>query len=328
MKISSIIDIIDGKLQNSPSISFVYNIKTNAKQVNEGDVFIAKNHKDIKLAVQNGAFAIIYDTEAVILDLEIAWIKVFSCFTALIKLFRFSLSSLELKAYYCDKFTYELLYSCKSLNKDMKFISDNLENSIKIIENIKNTNILISYDKKILDMVYPKNYNFSDKAYNLKNLTTHSLFESSFSYEDIYFPRLKIASLYVKNFLDVFTFLGNNLDILKLKKVDTLRPLFVDKCINIVDYGKSDKFLLAQKDKNQFFKEYQFIKNNYKYAKTIFILNEKIENFNEEQYFISSLSEVKSLLKNKKFNCAYILGFDLLKVEKFLLKESTKNTLF
>mgnify|MGYP006976396353 CR=1 FL=1 len=31
MQISSILDIVDGELLNSPSISFIYSIKTNAK---------------------------------------------------------------------------------------------------------------------------------------------------------------------------------------------------------------------------------------------------------------------------------------------------------
>ena len=43
MQISSILDIVDGELLNSPSISFIYSIKTNAKKIKEGDLFIAKD---------------------------------------------------------------------------------------------------------------------------------------------------------------------------------------------------------------------------------------------------------------------------------------------
>lgn len=328
MKISSIIDIIGGELKNSPSISFVYSIKTNAKRVNEGDIFIAKNDKDIKLAITNGAFAIIYDFDTIILDLEIAWIKVQSSVTALIKLFRFTLSSCEINAYYCDKFTYDLLYNCKTLNKNMKFISNNLENSIKVIENIKNSDILISYNQELLNMIYPKNNNFNQKKYKVKNLITHSLFESSFSFEEIYFSRIKLASLYVNEFLNVFTFFKKNIDILKLKKIDILRPIFVDKFIDIIDYGKSDKFLIAQKSEELFLKEYEFIKKEYKYAKTIYITTRHIKNLKEDQYIISSLKELKETLKNKKFNCAYILGFDLQRVEKTLLNQTSSKSLF
>ena len=59
MKISSILDIVDGSLLNSPSISFIYSIKTNVEKVKEGDLFIARKNEDIPLAVKNGAFAIL-----------------------------------------------------------------------------------------------------------------------------------------------------------------------------------------------------------------------------------------------------------------------------
>ena len=63
MKINSIIDIIDGKLLNSPSISFIYSFKTDVNKVKEGDLFIANNLDDIQIAVQKGAFAIITKIE-------------------------------------------------------------------------------------------------------------------------------------------------------------------------------------------------------------------------------------------------------------------------
>jgi len=64
VQISSILDIVDGSLLNSPSISFIYSIKTNSHKVKEGDLFIAKNTNEIELAIKNGAFAIIIDTNA------------------------------------------------------------------------------------------------------------------------------------------------------------------------------------------------------------------------------------------------------------------------
>jgi ferrochelatase len=109
VQISSILDIIDGKLLNSPSISFIYSIKTNAKKVKEGDLFIAKDLNDIELAIKNSAFAIIVEENHPIIDNEIAWIKVTSLETTVIKLIRYKLSILNLEAYSCDKVTYQLL---------------------------------------------------------------------------------------------------------------------------------------------------------------------------------------------------------------------------
>ena len=52
MQISSLIDIIDGRLLNHPSISFIYSFKTDPSKVKEGDLFIAKNLDDIECAVK------------------------------------------------------------------------------------------------------------------------------------------------------------------------------------------------------------------------------------------------------------------------------------
>ena len=78
MQISSILDIVDGELLNSPSISFIYSIKTNAKKVKEGDLFIAKDLNSVELAVRNGAFAIISDINFPIIDNEIASYRIVS----------------------------------------------------------------------------------------------------------------------------------------------------------------------------------------------------------------------------------------------------------
>ena len=134
MQISSILDIIGGRLLNSPSISFIYSFKTQASKVKEGDLFIARNLDDIALAVNNGAFAIILENTYPIIDNEIAWIKVDSINLSLIQIIRFKLAAIELKAYICDLITYDFLdiFKCSS-SKKIKLISDDL---FKFIENL------------------------------------------------------------------------------------------------------------------------------------------------------------------------------------------------
>ena len=135
MQISSILDIVDGELLNSPSISFIYSIKTNAKKVKEGDLFIAKNSNDIELAIKHGAFAIIIEENFPIIDNEIAWIKVKEIEISIIKLIRYKLLVLNLDAYFCDIVAYQLikLYS-SSFSKRIKLIPNTLENLFKNID--------------------------------------------------------------------------------------------------------------------------------------------------------------------------------------------------
>jgi ferrochelatase len=332
VQISSILDIVDGSLLNSPSISFIYSIKTNVNKVKEGDLFITKNLDEIELAIKNGAFAIILEENYPIIDNEIAWIKVKNIELSVIKLIRFKLAVKNLEVYYCEKATYDLLkiYS-NNFEQNIKLIPQKLENLFKIIDDIENNDILISSDKNNLDKIYPNCFNF-DKTINLDeidNLIEHSLFETSFSYKGNYFSRLKISSLYLKNFIRVFNLFNQDLDFTKLKSFYHLKPLFLDKSLNLVEFGKSDKFVICQNNEELYKEEIFYIKDKYKYAKTIFISSFKIDFLkDEEQIIIDDLEKLKPIIKDIKFNAIYIIGFNYKDVYEYFMKSEKVLTLF
>jgi len=332
VQISSILDIVDGSLLNSPSISFIYSIKTNVQKVKEGDLFIAKNLDEIELAIKNGAFAILIETNVAIIDNEIAWIKVKNIDISIIKLIRYKLAIKNIEAFYCEKITYDLLkiYST-NFSKNIKLIPTKLENLFKFIDEINDNDIVISSDKNTLDKIYPNNKNFDNKdnLSNIDNLIEHSLFETSFSYENIYFSRLKISSLYISNFLKVFDFSNQNLDFTKLKSFYSFKPLFLDRNLNLVEFGKSDKFIVCQSNKDLYENEISYMKIKYKYAKTIFITSCFIETLSEdEQIIINNIEELKPILRKLDFNGIYIEGFNYKEVYQYLIKSEKVLTLF
>ena len=332
MQISSILDIVDGELLNSPSISFIYSIKTNAKKIKEGDLFIAKDLNSLELAVKNGAFAIISDINFPIIDNEIAWIKVKELEISIIKLIRYKLSSLNLNAYFCDKVAFQLLklYSV-NFSKDIKLIPNKLENLFKTINEIEDKNIIISSNQNVLTKIYPHNQNFNDISTDLiiENLIEHSLFETSFSYKGTYFSKIKISSLYLAQFLRVYNFLDGNLDLGKLKSFYNLKPLFIDRNLNLIEFGKSDKFIICQDIKGLYENEILYIKIKYKYAKTVFITSEYIEFLKtDEQIVINNLDELKPMLRKSKFNAVYLIGFNYNQVQEYFLQTEKTSTLF
>ena len=332
MQISSILDIVDGELLNSPSISFIYSIKTNAKKVKEGDLFIAKDSNDIELAIKHGAFAIIIEENFPITDNEIAWIKVKEINTSIVKLIRYKLSIINLEAFFCDKVAFQLLklYS-SNFSKNIKLIPNKLDNLFKNIDEIEDGNIIISSNVEILNKIYPQNRNFNELTTKLEiqNLIEHSLFETSFSYEDIYFSKLKISSLYLAQFLRVFNFLNGNMDLGKLKQFNNLKPLFVDRNLNLIEFGKSDRFILCQDIKELYEYEILYLKIKYKYAKTLFITSQYVQYLQEdEQILLDNLDELKPILKKIKFNAIYLLGFNHNQVQEHLLKNEHILTLF
>ena len=332
MQISSILDIVDGELLNSPSISFIYSIKTNAKKVKEGDLFISKDINEIELAIKNGAFAIILEINSPILDNEIAWIKVKNIDDCIIKLIRYKLSILNLEAYSCDKVTYQLLkiYSSAFL-KSIKLIPNKLENLFKNIDEIVQDDIIISSNQEILNKIYPENKDFSKITTKLEieNLIEHSLFETSFSHNNIYFSKLKIPSLYLAQFLRVYNFLGGNIDFGKLKLFNNLKPLFIDRNFNLIEFGKSDRFIICQDIQSLYANEILYMKIKYKYAKTIFITSEYIEYLKkDEQIIINTLDELRPILRKFKFNAIYLMGFNYNQVQTYILKNEKSLTLF
>ncbi len=325
MRISSIIDIVDGELLNSPSISFIYSIKLNPFKVKQGDLFVAKNHSDIDIAIKNGAFAILLEKNHPIIDDEIAWIKVKDCEDALIKIARFHLSNTNINVFYCDEISYEILKLYKK--EEVKLIS-NIYDMIKNLEYINEKDCLISYDKNLCEKIYPNNTSFENKKYSVNNLTQHSIFEISFSYENIFFSRLRLSSIYLENFLRIFEFFDKNMDTTKLKNIKYLNPIFLNKSYEIVDFGKSQRFVLVQDKKKLAKKEIDFIKQNLNYAKVKIITKTFISDFGKNQIIMTDIQNLKEKLKTIDFNSIYIYGYSYDEVYNSLDKKEKLKGLF
>lgn len=318
MKISSIIDIIDGEELNSPSISFIYSFKTKASKIKEGDLFFAKNKDDIKLAIDNGAFAIVVDTNIIITDYEIAWIKVDNLDEAMIKLIRFRLSNYDLNVYYCDYITFEYIKTIKNSHQtNIKLIDNNLDESLKLLSEIDNNYILVFSDKKLMNKLYPKNSSLKLGDLDIKNIVEHTIFETSFTFNDIYFSKIRIPRLYLDNFILAYNFLNDKeIDLSKIKNSSFLKPIFVDKHLHQLEYGKSNKFIIVQENLDLIENEINYLKSNYKYAKTLYITSKYINNFFAKQHIIEDVLEIKDFLKTQEFNAAYIIGHNYDKLQE------------
>ena len=332
MKISSIVDIVDGELLNSPSISFINNISSDANKVKTSDMFIAKNIEDLKIALQNGAYAVIFEKDFEVIDNEIAFIKVKNLELALLKIVRYKLSTLKIESYFCTDETFDMLKLYQNNHtKPIFLISKNIEKAFKFIDDIKDGDILISKNKKLLESIYPDIKEFEKKLdeNSIKNLIKHSLFELSFSYNDIYFSKLRLSKIYLNSFLNIYDFFKGNIDISKLKLYSNFKAIFIDKDFQPIESGKSDSFIICQTNKNLIPIEITYLKNEFKYAKTIFVSKYEISFLDEkEQIIINNIEDLKNILKNLKFNCVYLIGFTNQESFEFLQNSQKLQALF
>lgn len=332
MQISSLIEVIDAKLESTPSISHIYAFKTELKRVKESDLFFAKNIDEANLAIKNGAFAIVYEENLLVSDNEIAWLKVKNLYEAKVKLLRYLLANLNIQAFYCNDISYALLKIYhKQSTKNIYLFSNNINKLLNKIETIKQNDFLISNNKKLLGNIYPHTSSFEKKfsQNSIKNQITHSLFETSFSYKNSYFSKIKLASIYINEFINTFNFLNTNLDLLKLKDFLYLKPIFLDKSLKPIEFGKSDSFLICQEKNELITKEITFIMDNFKYAKYTIFSKHKFQTINNlEINIIQDLQTLKYKLKQDSFNLVYLVGFNYKEVLEFFSSSNQPQTLF
>ncbi len=330
MKLNSTVEIIAGKLQNTPAISFFYNYQNDPKKVKEGDLFFAKNKNDLYEAIQNGAFGVVYDFNVDITDVEIAWIKVLSVMDSIIRLARYELSQFELNFFYTDQTTFDLLKIYKGASENI-FLIENIEDVLRLPKKVESGSYIFSSDKNISMKLYPEAKKFANTDWEINNLINHTLFETSFSVGEFYFSRIKLAQLYIKRYLDIFSFFKVEFDIdidsAKLKRFKHFRPIFIDKFLNISDFGSTSRFILAEKDFSLAKQQINFLEENYRYGKKLYITSKNFTKLYANQYIYESTEEILHYLNIENYNCILIEGISFDEVNE-LLSMRDINTLF
>ncbi len=76
MRLEKALDILYGELINTPCISAFNGITHDVQKVTNGTLFFLINPNDIKHAIANGAYGIVFEGDIPHSDTEIAWIKV------------------------------------------------------------------------------------------------------------------------------------------------------------------------------------------------------------------------------------------------------------
>lgn len=298
MQISALTDIVEGKLQNSPSISFITQIHTNIKKVNEGDAFFATNQKDVQIAIKQGVFAIIYNFEVDIIDNEIAWIKVDNFTKAITNVLRYKLMAFKTKFINTNKIFFNLLniFKTKELSHVI-LLEDNLHQDFETLNSLENDKLIFGTNLEFLNAISGDVMILENKQYKVNNLTSHSLFETSFSYEDKFFDKIKLPTVYINDLLQQLELFNYNLDLKKLNHFNLFKPVFVNRSKQIVPYGQTNRFILASIDKDIANIESDYLNSHYSYG-NIQILD------------TTALSddEIYQAIKKLEFNALYCIG--------------------
>ncbi|MGB3750637.1 MAG: hypothetical protein WA945_03660 [Arcobacteraceae bacterium] len=313
MQISALTDIVEGKLLNTPSISFITQIHTNIKKVNEGDAFFANNRADIQTAISQGAFAIILDFEYYIIDNEIAWIQVDNFTKAITNVLRYKLLENKMQFIKTNKIFFKLLdiFKTKELS-NVILLKNNLSDDFEELHNLQSNALIFGTEIEFLHAISGDVMILKNTTFEIKNLTSHSLFETSFSYQDKFFDKIKLPTVYINDLLQQLELFEYNLDLKKLNNFNLFKPIFVNKSREIVPYGQTNRFILANLDNDIAEIEIKYLGEHYGYG-AIQVLDTL--NLSDDETFQN--------IKKLNFNALYCKNISIDKINTILEKNIT-----
>lgn len=325
MRLENLLALTGATLANEPCVNSFENIVFDASKLKRGDLYIAFDNLEIKLAVENGAYGIIYDKKTPLIDEEIAWIKVESVREALDKLLRFRLIESDIIAYECDEIVLKL---ARQIVTDSNFLvlSTDAKKIFKQLWQIENRSTILFcpdiHNKNIFTNV--KTINSTSREHI--NIIEQTLFETSFIYNNKYYERQLISPFfipYLEELFHLYSTLNINYRLRKFTTLDNFEAVFTNKNLEVKDFGASDKVLIFEKNSSLIHKEIEFLQRNASWANIIYIIPSQIDTQDNTNIFkYEKNEEILDILKENKFHFALVVGVD----KSILNNSSAKQT--
>jgi ferrochelatase len=248
--LDNLLPLIGGELVNHPTITAFHAITDKASRVQRGDLFVCvdQDPKAIDMALENGAYGIVFDKTTPRMDSENAWIKVDSCFDAHLKLLRFHLMPKQIEVYYADIYTLEYIQMLQ-LGSECKVISADISDVVGRLWDLKETQKLILKEQNEILTLFPMAKKIETKQE--ATLTAVTPFESNLKVSELFYPRLKIPTVLHDAFLQALYFLMEHqlsFDIYKTNFIKSFTPLSCDKFLSPKEFGKGSINLLFSDD--------------------------------------------------------------------------------
>ena len=254
MRIQNLANIIDAKIQTQPAISEVSGFCTNYEKVKFGECCFANSPYEIQKAIENKAYAVIYDFDCQITDKEVAFLKVSDTTAAIWRLARFLATNKNLNLVFANNIKFEILKRLKMRQKVV--LSENLLRDIFMADQ---NDILFLQESDFMEKI-----SFSpivlgasrDVKFMNNSLFFCNIICANRNY-DFAFPKV-----FADEFSGVCEFLvEKNIDF-KLGDFSNFpyfRAIFVNWALKPVSFGSSSRAIICEKNEDLFVKEAEFL---------------------------------------------------------------------
>ncbi len=312
MTIDALLSLTDGTLQNKPTIHTIEGATVFPSKVEHGDLFFSSNPDEIKSALENGAYAIIYDDDSISTsDPEVAWIKVHSIQDAAFKLLRYVILEKEAAFYLLSKHENSFLKMILLQKSNITFISDEWRKAFEQILN-SSQKLFVGTDEVLMKHIKPdvKRLKQEVDGYPIND----TLFKTTFKVGGFVYQDKELIPFHLEYLLRVIDFcevhdLPYSID--RVKYTKHLVPVFIDAGLNATHSSKSDKVVIFADNLKDINQAREYIKFNGTWVKSIVLTPPKVKVENlARPFWFETEEEVRETLSSVHFNYAFVYSLD------------------
>lgn len=312
MKIEDILNLTEGLLTNAPHIQAIESATVYHSKVEHGDLFFSSNQEDIDQAIAHGAYAIVYDDEAIVKnDDEIAWIKVSDIQLAAFKLIRYVILKKEAKFYLLSKHERTFLKMIVQHKNTITFLDDDWRRAFEKILNSDGT-LFVGTDKVLMQMICPDIEKIPKDVDGY--LVSDTLFKSTFKVDGFVYQEKELIPFHLEYLLRAVNFcnshhLSYTMD--RIKYTKHFLPVFVDKKLRSTQPSKSDQVVIFTDNLIDIANAREYVMRSNMWVKSIVLTppKTKVPNIDHPHWF-ESQEQVRELLKTIHYNYAFIYNAD------------------
>jgi ferrochelatase len=260
MMIENLTQICSGSLLNKPSVTSVTNFTCKSDKVSRGDAFFSLNTAkgEIKQALENGAYAIIYDGVIQTDDSEIAWIKVDDIKKAMIRVMRFEAERKDIQAVFLSPLQFDILSSFK-LQFNALLSPSNIEELFSQLFKLQAESYLFSSNAELLEQLSPR-FDIVKESAEATILQSHSIFRTSFVCGENFFKDYEIPSLFVPEFSALIDFLDEKSLPFKAGALSGhFETIFINTALQPRPFGSTYQAVIIETDERLFEREAKWI---------------------------------------------------------------------
>ncbi len=312
MKIEDILNLTEGVLSNTPKVQAIEAATVYHSKVDHGDLFFSSNQEEIDKAIENGAYAIVYDDDNIIRkDAEIAWIKVSDIQLAAFKLIRYVIIKKEAQFFLLSEHELTFLKMILLHKNNISFVSNDWRKAFEQILNSEGS-LFVGTDKELMKLIKPDVAKLEREVEGYP--VSDTLFRSTFKVGGFVYQEKELIPFHLEYLLRAIDFCdkeGLPYSVDRIKYTKHFLPVFIDLKLKSTRPSNSDRVAIFTDSLSDITKAREYVMRSNMWVKSIVLTppKTKVPGIDHPHWF-NNEEEVRELLKSIHFNYAFIYNAD------------------